>query len=117
MRHHNKNRILGRTRSGKTALMRGLAVSLIEKGKIRTTEARAKELRPYVERLVTYGKKGTLAARREAATRLGEPDAKVVAKLFDGIAKGYETRSGGYTRIIKTGMTKAGRNEAIIEFV
>lgn len=97
--------------------MRGLAVSLIERGKITTTEARAKELRPYMERLVTFGKKGTLAARREVLSRLGEPDTAVIAKLFDEIAKTYADRTGGYTRVIKTGMTEAGRNEAIIEFV
>jgi len=117
MRHHNKNRTLGRTRNGRTALIRSLAISLIEKGKIQTTEAKAKELRPYVERLVTYGKKGTLAARRTAATKLGEPKADTIKKLFDEIAKEYADRNGGYTRIIKTGQTAAGRKEAVIEFV
>ena len=67
MRHSNKNRVLGRTRKGRTALLRTLAVSLIENGKIKTTEAKAKELRPYVERLITYGKDGSVAARRKAA--------------------------------------------------
>ncbi|MCA9364100.1 50S ribosomal protein L17 [Candidatus Kaiserbacteria bacterium] len=117
MRHHNKNRIFGRTRRGRTALLRSLAISLIENGKILTTEARAKELRPYIERLVTYGKKGTLAARRQAATKLGEPRAATIKKLFDEIAKEYSDRSGGYTRITKAGPTLAGRREAVIEFV
>lgn len=117
MRHHNKNRIFGRTRKGRTALLRTLAISLIENGKIHTTEAKAKELRPYVERLVTYGKKGTVAARRHAATKLGEPEAQTIKKLFDEIAKEYADRNGGYTRIVKTGPTKAGRREAVIEFV
>ena len=117
MRHHNKNRIFGRSKNQRTALMRSLALSLIENGKITTTEARAKELRPYVERLVTYGKKGTLAARKEAESRLGEPQGKAVAKLFNEIAKNYSERNGGYTRIIKTGKTPAGRTEAVIEFV
>lgn len=117
MRHHNSNRIFGRPKKGRTALLRGLAVSLIEKGRIQTTEAKAKELRPYVEKLVTYGKKGTVAARREVSSRLGEPKSDTIKKLFDEIAKGYAERNGGYTRIIKTGDTKAGRSEAIIEFV
>ena len=117
MRHHSKKRTLGRTRRGRTALLRGLAVSLIENGKIQTTEAKAKELRPYVERLVTYGKEGTVAARRKASTRLGEPRPQTIKKLFEDIAKEYADRPGGYTRIIKTGQTPAGRKEAVIEFV
>jgi len=117
MRHHNKNRTLGRDRKGRTALMRTLAISLIENGKIKTTESKAKELRPYVERLVTYGKNDTVASRRQAATKLGEPKADTITKLFDEIAKDYTDRQGGYTRIIKMGRTKAGRDEAVIEFV
>lgn len=117
MRHHIKSRTLGRTRSQREALLRGLAISLIENGKIKTTEAKAKELRPYIERLVTYGKKGTVAARRNAATKLGEPRGDTIKKLFGEIAKGYANRDGGYTRIVKTGETPAGRKEAIIEFV
>jgi large subunit ribosomal protein L17 len=117
MQHHNKVRRLNRTRKGRTALLRGLAISLIEHGKIATTEAKAKELRPYVERLVTYGKDGSIAARRRAATKLGEPDNAVLLKLFGEIAAGYKERTGGYTRIIKMGRTSAGRDEAVIEFV
>lgn len=117
MRHHNKNRIFGRTRRGRVALLRALAISLIEHGKIQTTKAKAKELRPYVERLVTYGKQGTVAARRNAATKLGEPRGDIIKKLFDEIAVHYKDRDGGYTRIIKTGPTPAGREEAVIEFV
>jgi len=97
--------------------MRGLAVSLIESGKIKTTEAKAKELRPFVERLVTFGKKNTVAARREVASRLGEPKNEVLKKLFDEIATEYKDREGGYTRIVKIGRTPAGRDEAVIEFV
>jgi large subunit ribosomal protein L17 len=117
MRHHVKKRTLSRTRRGRTALLRGLAITLIENGKIKTTEAKAKELRPYVERLVTYGKEGTVAARRKAATRLGEPKPATIKKLFDEIAKNYAERNGGYTRVIKLGPTPAGRSEAVIEFV
>ncbi len=117
MRHHSNIRTLSRTRRGRTALIRGLAVSLIERGKIQTTEAKAKELRPYVERLVTHGKKNTVSARRLVSQKLGEPRPSVVKKLFDVIAVGYGARSGGYTRIIKMGRSKSGRDEAVIEFV
>lgn len=117
MRHGNQNRTLGRPTRQKTALMRGLAVSLIEHGQIKTTIAKAKELRPLAERLVTYGKEGTVAARRKAATTLGEPKDTVVKKLFDELAPKYKERNGGYTRIIKMGRTQAGREEAVIEYV
>lgn len=117
MRHSNQNRTLSRPRNQRTALIRGLAVSLIENGKIKTTEAKAKELRPFAERLVTYGKTNTVAARRQAAKALGEPKATVIKKLFEEIAPQYKERDGGYTRIIKMGRTSAGRDEAVIEYV
>ena len=116
MKHGVKIRTLSRTRRGRKALLRGLAVSLIGKGKIQTTSAKAKELRPFAERLVTYGKKGTVTSRRLAATSLGEPKVAIIKKLFD-LATKYADRQGGYTRIIKTGRTSAGRDEAVIEFV
>ena len=117
MRHGNQNRTLGRVRSQRTALLRGLAVSLIRNGKIKTTEAKAKELRPLAERLVTYAKEGTVAARRKASSVLGEPNEVTIKKLFDVIAPNYKERNGGYTRIIKMGRTPAGRDEAVIEYV
>jgi len=117
MRHANKNRTLGRTRRGRTALLRGLAVSLIKEGKIKTTLAKAKELRPLAERLVTYGKKASVASRRQAAIVLGEPNPMVVKKLFEEVAPKYSDRQGGYTRIVKMGRTSAGRDEAVIEFI
>lgn len=117
MRHGNKNRTLSRPANQKAALMRGLAVSLIEHGKIKTTEAKARELRPFAERLVTYGKQDTLAARRKVATALGEPKAEVIKTLFETIAPKFKERSGGYTRVIKMGRTQAGRDEAVIEYV
>lgn len=117
MRHHNQNRTFNRSRSQRSALMRGLAISLLEHGKIKTTEAKAKELRPYVEKLITRGKNDTVASRRLIASSLGEPDAKVVKKLFDDVSKRYAERNGGYTRIIKLGETAAGRREACIELV
>jgi large subunit ribosomal protein L17 len=97
--------------------MRGLAIALIEEGKIKTTEAKAKELSSFADRLVTYGKEGTLAARRKAASALGEPNDDTIKKLFEVIAPNYKERDGGYTRVIKMGRTLAGRAEAVIEYV
>lgn len=116
MQHSKNKRTLGRTRSQRTALLRGLAISLIENGKIVTTTAKAKELQPFAERLVTYGKKATVAARRDAATKLGEPSDAVIKTLFEDIAPKYADRAGGYTRIIKMGV-KDGRDQSVIELV
>ena len=91
-------------------------MSLIEHEKIQTTEAKAKELRPYVEKLITKGKEGTIAARRLVQSSLGETHKNVVKKLFEDVAKRYAERNGGYTRIIKLG-DNAGRTEAYIELV
>jgi large subunit ribosomal protein L17 len=117
MRHHNKNRTFGRSRSQRAALMRGLALSLIEHGKIKTTEAKAKELRPYVERLITQGKTDTVASRRLISSKLGEPAGDSVKKLFTDISKKYADRNGGYTRIVKLGEVTPGRRDAFIELV
>lgn len=97
--------------------MRGLAISLIEHGKIKTTEAKAKELRPFIESLITRGKNDTVSSRRLAASTLGEPENSVVQKLFNDIAKKYAERAGGYTRIIKVGEVTPGRRDAFIELV
>ncbi len=117
MRHSNKNRILGRTKRQKVALISGLAISLFKNESIKTTEAKAKELRPFVEKLITFGKDDTVASRRMVATRLGEPKDEIIKKLFDIIAPKFQDRNGGYTRIIKVGRTKAGKDAAIIELV
>ena len=98
MQHSKNKRTLGRTRSQRTALIRGLAISLFENGKIMTTTAKAKELQPFAEKLITNAKKGTVAARRQAASTLGEPKDTVVKSLFDDIAPKYTERAGGYTR-------------------
>ncbi len=97
--------------------MRGLALSLIEHEKIQTTDAKARELRPFIEKLITRGKKDSVHSRRLISSTLGEPEASVVKKLFENISKRYADRDGGYTRIIKLGETKAGRREAYIELV
>jgi large subunit ribosomal protein L17 len=97
--------------------MRGLAISLITEGKITTTLAKAKELSSFAERLVTFGKEGTVSARRQAASVLGEPSNDIIKKLFEEVAPNYKERNGGYTRVIKMGRTLAGREEAVIEYV
>ncbi len=117
MRHANKNRTLSRPRSQRTALIRGLAVSLIRDGQIKTTYAKAKELQPRIERLVTHAKADTVAARRLVASRLGEPKEDTIKKLFTTIVPKMKERNGGYTRIVKLGRTSPGRDEAIISFV
>jgi large subunit ribosomal protein L17 len=117
MRHSNKNRTLSRPAGQRTALLRGLSVSLIKEGKITTTIAKAKELQPRIERLVTFAKKNTIAARRTVASRLGEPSDTIITKLFKDIAPKFETRNGGYTRVIKMGRQPSGRDMAVIEFV
>jgi large subunit ribosomal protein L17 len=117
MKHGNNMRTLSRDKDQRTALLRGLAVSLIRDGKIKTTLAKAKELRPFAERLVTYGKNGSIAARRQAASALGEPKDETIKNLFEVIAPKFKERNGGYTRIIKVGRTSAGRDEAVIEYV
>ena len=117
MRHHNVNRKLGRVRKGRRALVKSLALNLIVRGKITTTEPKAKALRPFVERLVTQAKRGGLANRRLVASKLGNRGPEV-KKLFETIAPKYEKRAGGYTRVVKLGARRSdGARVAIIEFV
>ncbi|MBY0309849.1 50S ribosomal protein L17 [Patescibacteria group bacterium] len=117
MRHANKNRKLSRSADGRVSLLRGLAVSLIRDEQITTTFAKAKELQPRIERLITVAKKDTVAARRTVASRLGEPTDAIVKKLFSIIAPKFTTRNGGYTRVVKMGKMPSGREEATIAFV
>ncbi|OGG46906.1 50S ribosomal protein L17 [Candidatus Kaiserbacteria bacterium RIFCSPHIGHO2_01_FULL_49_13] len=117
MRHHKKIRKFGRERNERHALLRSLARSLIVHERIETTEARAKELRPMIERLLTRGKKGTLADRRLVSARLGGAP-RETKKLFDTLAPKYKDRNGGYTRIIKIhGSSSDARKIAQISFV
>ena len=117
MNHHKKGRKFGRVRKLRGALIRGLAANLISHGKIATTEAKAKELRPFVERLVTFGKKGTVASQRLLIARLGGNES-AAKKLVKDIAPKYKERQGGYTRIIKLPVRKSDASKrAVIEFV
>lgn len=116
MLHHNRNKKLGRETGPRLALMRSLAESLIVRGKIKTTEAKAKQLRRFIEPLVTKARTGTLASRRYLVSSLGT--AARAEKLFKDIAPRYATRPGGYTRIIKMPVRLSdGARQALIEFV
>jgi large subunit ribosomal protein L17 len=116
MRHRVSGRKLQRTSSHRTALFRNQAAALIKHEQILTTLAKAKELRPYVEKLVTLAKKGGLSNRRLAHARLLD-DAQLV-KLFDVIGTRYADRNGGYTRVIKAGVRASdAASMAVIEFV
>ncbi|CAN5270070.1 50S ribosomal protein L17 [soil metagenome] len=116
MRHRVGGRKLQRTSSHRTALFRNMAAALIKHEQITTTVPKAKELRPYVEKLVTLAKKGGLSNRRLAHARLLD-DAQLV-KLFDVLAERYKDRAGGYTRVIKAGFRASDAAPiAIIEFV
>ena len=106
MRHRVGHRKLQRTSTHRTAMFRNMAAALIKHEQITTTLAKAKELRPYVEKLVTLAKKGGLSNRRLAHARLMD-DAQLV-KLFDVIGPRYAERNGGYTRVIKGAIGKAG---------
>ena len=116
MRHRVGHRKLQRTSSHRAALFRNMSAALIKHEQITTTLAKAKELRPYVEKLVTLAKHGGLSNRRLAQSRLMD-DAQLT-KLFDVIGPRYAERDGGYTRVVKAGIRKNDAAPiAIIEFV
>lgn len=115
MRHHNANRKFGRKTDERRALLKSLARSLTLRGSIMTTEAKAKEIRPLIEKLVTKGKTATLADRRALISALG--DAATAKKMIETAGK-YTDRKGGYTRIIKMAPRKSDSSKmALIEFV
>src|SRR5947208_5245336 len=117
MRHLKAGRTLSRNAAHRLALFRNLSRALIEHGRIITTVAKAKELRPFVEKLVTLAKRGTLHYRRLALQRL--PDKASVAKLFKEIGPRFADRAGGYTRILKRHERRLGDagHTAFIEFL
>ena len=101
MRHLNAGRKLNRTASHRKALFRNLVTSLLQHEHVRTTDAKAKELRRFADRMITLGKRGTLHARRQALSYIRSR--AVVTKLFDEIATRFRERPGGYTRLVKVG--------------
>ena len=116
MRHRVGHRKLGRVTPHRMALLRNLATALFERERIRTTLMKAKELRPYAEKLITKAKRGDLAARREVLKDI--PDRDVVARLFTEIGPRFAERRGGYTRIMKLGQRAGdGAPMARIELV
>ncbi|MCE2398994.1 MAG: 50S ribosomal protein L17 [Gemmatimonadetes bacterium] len=116
MRHRKKQRGLSRSRSHRRAMLRNMATSLLRHERITTTTAKAKELRPYVERLITLGRRGDLHARRQVARKIA--DREVQAKLFAEIGPRYTERPGGYTRILKLGNRRGDAADmALIELV
>jgi large subunit ribosomal protein L17 len=119
MRHRVAHRKLGRTTPHRIALLRNLATALFERERIRTTLAKAKELRPYAERLITLAKRedgDRLHARRRVARDIRDP--LVVRKLFDTLGARYTARPGGYTRILRLGPRRGdGAEMAIVELL
>ena len=114
MRHRNKGRSLSRTSSHRTATLRNMATSLIQHERIRTTEAKARELRPFVEKLITLAGTDDVHSRRRARRHIA--DRAALHKLFDEVGPRFRERPGGYTRIVKLGARKGdGAEMAIIE--
>ncbi|MFQ6608418.1 MAG: 50S ribosomal protein L17 [Fidelibacterota bacterium] len=116
MRHQKRGRKLGRTASHRKATLANLAIALIEHKRIKTTDAKAKETRRFIEPLVTKAKRGTLHDRRQVLRKIPQPDK--VKILFDEIAPKYADRNGGYTRIIKLGVRDNDcASVSLLEFV
>ena len=116
MRHRNAGFKLGRNTSHRRALLRNLTTSVIQEDRVETTIAKAKAVRPQVEKLITLGKKGDLHSRRQALAYLTTDTA--VKRLFDVVAPRYGDRQGGYLRIVQTGFQKGdGASKAFIELL
>jgi large subunit ribosomal protein L17 len=112
MRHLKKGRSLHRSSSHRKAMLRNLAVSILLHERVRTTEAKAKEVRRLVERIITWGKRGDLHARRLTARQVGSRT--VVKRIFDDLAPRYSNRPGGYTRILKAGFRQGDNAPMVI---
>ncbi|MSU45029.1 MAG: 50S ribosomal protein L17 [Candidatus Zambryskibacteria bacterium] len=115
MNHHKTTRKFGRVKKVRDGLMKSLALSLVVRGKIKTTDAKARELRPMVEKMITQGRLGTIASRRALVSKVGVIGAD---KIFKDLAPKYVGRAGGYTRITKLpARVSDGSLMAVIEFV
>lgn len=115
MNHSKAIRKFGREKKVRDALMKSLALSLVRSGKIKTTDAKARELRPFVEKMITQGRLGTLSSRRSLITKIG---AEGATKIVKEVSPKYAGRSGGYTRITKLPRRVSdGSFMAVIEFV
>lgn len=115
MAYQRAHRKFGRKKNQRVALLKSLAYALTKEEKIKTTEAKAKELRPFIEKLITLGKSGTMASRRILVSRVGVGAAK---KIVTDLSPRYKERAGGYTRITKmVRRASDGAPQAIIEFI
>ena len=116
MRHRIAGRKLGRTTSHRKAMLRNLVSSLLEHEKVKTTDAKAKELRPLAEKLIGLGKRGDLHARRQALSVVRQPE--LVQKLFTTLSPRFQSRAGGYVRIVKLGTRPGdGAPVSVVEFL
>ena len=116
MHHRIAGRKLGRTTSHRVAMLRNMVTSLLEHEKVKTTDAKAKELRPLAEKLIGLGKRGDLHARRQALSVVRKAD--VVKKLFEVLSPRYQSRTGGYLRIVKVGYRPGdGAPVSIVELI
>jgi large subunit ribosomal protein L17 len=113
MRHQKSRHKLSRTSSHRKALLANLCIEVIDHERIRTTEAKAKAVKPELEKLITLAKRGDLHARRQATSTLQHPQKAVIYKLFDEIAPRYSERPGGYTRILKLGPRASDSTEMV----
>ena len=115
MKKKSNNRVFSRKKDQRKAFLKSLATALVQRGKIKTTEARAKETSSFLERFITKAKKGNLAGSRAVHELFAK---RIAKKLIDEIAPKYQNRQGGYTRVIKAGRRRTdGAKMAIIEFV
>jgi large subunit ribosomal protein L17 len=113
MRHQKQRGKLSRDPAHRKALLANLCKEVIQHERIKTSEAKAKAVKPEVEKLITLAKRGDLHARRQAISTLGHPDKGVIYKLFDEIAPRYTARPGGYTRILKLGPRPGDATELV----
>ncbi len=118
MRHQKTRHKLSRTTAHRKALLANLCVEIIDHERIKTTEAKAKAVKPEIEKLITLARMGELNSRRQAMSTLQHPDKGVIYKLFEEIAPRYQSRPGGYTRILKLGPRPSDATEMVyIELV
>src|SRR4028118_1994661 len=113
MRHQKNRHKLGRHSAHREALLANLCVEIIDHERIKTSEAKAKAVKPEIEKLITLARRGDIAARRQAVATLQSPDKGVIHKLFEEIAPRYAERPGGYTRILKLGPRRSDSTEMV----
>jgi large subunit ribosomal protein L17 len=113
MRHQKARGKLSRDSAHRKALMANLCIEIIDHERIKTTEAKAKAVKPEIEKLITLARKGDLHARRQAISALQHPDKGIIYKLFEEIAPRYAERPGGYTRILKLGPRRSDSTEMV----